>query len=256
MTDTTARFAGKVALVTGGGRNIGRQAALTFARGGATVVVAGPDLTDLEETVALIEAEGGKGSSVVADVTRSADVAAMVATIVERHGGLHIAFNNAGIFGKPGPVAELDEDVWSAVLAVNTTGIWLSMKYEIEHMRANGGGVIVNSASNIGFHSRRPGLGAYAASKGAVSVLTRTAAREYIGEGVRINAVSPGGTDTPMSFRPGETVEDRDARVRSVVPIGRVAQTREIADAVAWLASDDASFVVGHDLVVDGGATA
>ncbi|WP_223766091.1 SDR family NAD(P)-dependent oxidoreductase [Streptomyces huiliensis] len=252
----TERFAGKVALVTGGGRNIGRQAALTFARGGATVVVAGPGLADLEETVRLIEAAGGRGSAVVADVTRAADAAAMVAAAVERHGGLHIAFNNAGIFGKPAPVAEQEEDAWSSVLAVNTTGVWLSMKYEIAHMRAHGGGAIVNSASNIGFHTRRPGLGAYAASKAAVSVLTRTAAREYIGEGVRINAVSPGGTDTPMSFRPGESVEDRDARVRAAVPIGRVAETREIAAAVAWLASDEAAFVVGHDLVVDGGASA
>ncbi|WP_240151983.1 SDR family NAD(P)-dependent oxidoreductase [Streptomyces mobaraensis] len=250
------RFAGKVALVTGGGKNIGREAALTFARGGATVVVAGPGRADLEETVRLIEAVGGRGSAVVADVTRAADAAAMVAAAVERHGGLHIAFNNAGIFGTPAPVAEQDEDVWSSVLAVNTTGVWLSMKYEIAHMRAHGGGAIVNSASNIGFHTRRPGLGAYAASKAAVSVLTRTAAREYIGEGVRINAVSPGGTDTPMSFRPGETVGERDARVRAVVPAGRVAETREIAAAVAWLASDEAAFVVGHDLVVDGGASA
>ncbi|UBI37966.1 MULTISPECIES: SDR family NAD(P)-dependent oxidoreductase [Streptomyces] len=250
------RFAGKVALVTGGGRNIGREAALTFARGGATVVVAGPTPADLEETVRLIEAAGGRGSAVVADVTRAADAAAMVAAAVERHGGLHIAFNNAGVFGRPAPVAEQDEDAWASVLAVNTTGVWLSMKYEIAHMRAHGGGAIVNSASNIGFHARRPGLGAYAASKAAVSVLTRTAAREYIAEGVRINAVSPGGTDTPMSFRPGETAEERDARVRAVVPIGRVAEIREITAAVAWLASDEAAFVVGHDLVVDGGASA
>ncbi|MBB4893954.1 NAD(P)-dependent dehydrogenase (short-subunit alcohol dehydrogenase family) [Streptomyces olivoverticillatus] len=252
----TARFAGKVALVTGGGSNIGRQTALTFARGGATVAVVGPSQGELDETVKLIEAEGGHGSAVVADVTRSEDVARMVATTVERHGGLHIAFNNAGIGGKPGPSSELDEAVWAAVFAVNTTGVWLSMKYEIEHMRRHGGGVIVNSASNIGFHGRRPGMGAYAASKGAVSILTRTAAREYIAEGVRINAVSPGGTNTPMSYRPGESTEDRDARVRSVVPIGRVGETQEIANAVAWLASDDSSFVVGHDMVVDGGATA
>ncbi|MCD9143882.1 SDR family NAD(P)-dependent oxidoreductase [Streptomyces albireticuli] len=252
----TARFTGKVALVTGGGSNIGRQTALTFARGGATVVVAGPVLEDLNGTVKLIEEEGGTASAVVTDVTRSADVARMVETTVERHGGLHIAFNNAGIVGRPGPSSELDDDVWAAVFAVNTTGVWLSMKHEVEYMRAHGGGVIVNSASNIGFHGRKPGMGAYAASKGAVSILTRTAAREYIAEGVRINAVSPGGTNTPMSFRPGETVEDRDARVRAAVPIGRVGETREIADAVCWLASDEASFVVGHDLVVDGGATA
>ncbi|MFD6463713.1 SDR family oxidoreductase, partial [Streptomyces roseolus] len=135
-------------------------------------------------------------------------------------------------------------------------GVFLSMKYEIAHMRAHGGGVIVNMASNIGPHGRRPGMAAYAASKAAVSVLTQTAARDHIGEGVRINAVSPGASDTPMSFRPGESRADRDARVRTAVPAGRVSDPAEVAAAVVWLASAESSFVVGHDLVVDGGATA
>lgn len=130
------------------------------------------------------------------------------------------------------------------------------MKHEIDHMRGHGGGVIVNMASNIGAHSRRPGMAAYAASKAAVSVLTQTAARDHIGDGIRINAVSPGATDTSMSRRPGETDADRDARLTTVVPIGRLGSTREIANAVLWLASDEAWFTVGHDLVVDGGATA
>ncbi|MEV0319421.1 SDR family NAD(P)-dependent oxidoreductase [Streptomyces sp. NPDC050658] len=255
-TDVTGQFAGKVALVTGGGSNIGRTTALSLAHEGATVVVAGTTGADLAETVKLIEAEGGKGSAIVTDVTRPADVARMVETTVARHGGLHIAFNNAGIVGKPAPSSEIDEEIWASVFAVNTTGIWLSMKHEVEHMRRNGGGVIVNSASNIGFHGRRPNMSAYAASKAAVSVLTRNAAREYIAEGVRINAISPGSTDTPMSYRPGESTADRDARVAAVVPVGRVARQQEIADAVLWLASEKASFVVGHDMVVDGGATA
>ncbi|MFB7666981.1 SDR family NAD(P)-dependent oxidoreductase [Kitasatospora sp. NPDC056138] len=253
---STARFTGKVALITGGGTNIGRTTALSFAREGALVVVAGRTAGSLAETVGAIEAEGGKADAITADVTDSTEVARLVATVVERHGGLHIAFNNAGTIGKPGPLAELEEDVWDQVFAVNTRGVWLAMKYEIEHMRQHGGGVIVNAASNIGFHGRRPGLGAYAASKAAVSVLTRNAAREYIGEGVRINAVSAGGTDTPMSFRSGETTEQRDARVAAAVPLGRVATTQEIADGVLWLASDHSRYVVGHDLVIDGGATA
>jgi NAD(P)-dependent dehydrogenase (short-subunit alcohol dehydrogenase family) len=204
----------------------------------------------------LIEAAGGRGSAVVADLTRAADADRLVETIVARHGGLDIAFNNAGILGTPGPVAELAEDDWAAVLATNLTGIWLAMKYEIAAMRARGGGIIVNMASNIGVHMALPGLSAYAAAKAGVSALTRTAAREYIGEGIRINAVSPGPVDTPMSRLPGESDAERDERMKSVIPIGRVAATAEIAATVLWLASPESGFAVGHDLVVDGGASA
>ncbi|MFG2003171.1 SDR family NAD(P)-dependent oxidoreductase [Spirillospora sp. NPDC048911] len=249
------RFDGKVVLITGGAGAIARTTALAFAREGATVVLAGRGAAELADAVREIDAAGGRADSVVADVTDSADAARMVATVAARHGRLDVAFNAAGVFGKGAPTADLDEDVWKAVLDVNLTGVFLSMKHEIAHMRANGGGAIVNMASNIGAHGRRPGLAAYAASKAGVSVLTRTAAREYIGDGVRINAVSPGASDTPMSYRPGETREDRDARVRAAVPAGRVSDPGEVADAVLWLASDQASFVVGHDLVVDGGAT-
>ncbi|WP_283845347.1 SDR family NAD(P)-dependent oxidoreductase [Bradyrhizobium sp. NAS80.1] len=163
-------------------------------------------------TVKDIEAAGGRGDFVQADVTSSADVRQLVATIVERHDGLHVAFNNAGTVGRPAPTAEPEDEVWSNVFAVNTTGIWLAMKYEIAHMRANGGGTIVNCSSNIGFHGRRPGMSAYAASKAAVSVLTRNAAREYIADGVRISGISPGATDTPLSFRSGEDRAARDER--------------------------------------------
>jgi NAD(P)-dependent dehydrogenase (short-subunit alcohol dehydrogenase family) len=142
------------------------------------------------------------------------------------------------------------------MLAVNVTGLWLCMKHEIAQMRSQGGGIIVNTISNVGAHSTRPGLAAYAASKSAGATLTRTAAVEYAPEGIRINAVSPGPTDTPMSQRPGETAADRDARVSAALPIGRVGRTDEIAATVLWLASPASAFVVGHDIVVDGGATA
>jgi NAD(P)-dependent dehydrogenase (short-subunit alcohol dehydrogenase family) len=155
-----------------------------------------------------------------------------------------------------GPVADLDQDTWDRTLAVNLTGVWLSMKYEIAHMRAHGGGVIVNTASNVGASMRIPGLGAYAAAKAGVSALTRTAAREYIGDGIRINAISPGPLDTPMSLRPGETDVDRSERIKDTLPIGRVGSLEEVAATVLWLASLDAGFVVGHDLVLDGGASA
>ncbi|MFG3494218.1 SDR family NAD(P)-dependent oxidoreductase [Streptomyces sp. NPDC047928] len=251
----TERFAGKVALVTGGGSGIGRATALAFAREGAAVVVAGRGREALEETAKLIDAEGGRAAWVTADVADSGDVAAMVGTAVERFGGLHIAFNNAGV-AAGGPVAALDEAAWNRVLATNLTGVWLSMKHEIAHMRAAGGGVIVNTSSAIGPHMRRPGTGAYAASKAGVSALTRTAALECVGDGIRINAVSPGPVDTPMSRAPGEDDAARDARLKAALPIGRVGTLDEVAATVLWLCSAEAGFVVGHDVVVDGGGTA
>ncbi|GLZ02558.1 short-chain dehydrogenase [Actinomadura sp. NBRC 104412] len=251
----STRFTGKVALITGGGSGIGRATALAFAREGATVVVAGRGISPLEQTVKLIEDEGGQASAVTADVSSSPDVARLVATTVERHGGLHIAFNNAGVF-EAGPLADMDEAAWDRQLAVNLTGVFLGMKHQIAHMRGNGGGVIVNTASNLGAHMRLPFLGAYAASKAAVSALTRAAAKEYIGEGIRINAISPGPIDTPMSLRPGETEDDRAERMKTALPIGRVGTLAEAASAVLWLASPQAGFAVGHDLVIDGGASA
>lgn len=248
-----ARFAGKVVLVTGGGSGIGRATARAFAGEGATVVVAGRDGRRLESAVREL---GGDASAVTVDVTDSADVARMVTTVVARHGGLDVAFNNAGILGSPAPAADLGEDDFGAVLGTNVTGTWLCLKHEVAHMRAHGGGAIVNMASNIGAHGRLPNMAAYAASKAAVSALTRTAARDHIADGVRINAVSPGATDTDMSRRPGETDAGRAERLKNAIPLGRVGATAEVAAAVLWLASDEAAFTVGHDLVVDGGATA
>ncbi|ARZ69174.1 SDR family oxidoreductase [Streptomyces sp. HU2014] len=222
------RFDGKVVLVTGGGEGIGRAAAFAFAREGAEVVVAGRHPEMLHETVEEIKALGGKASCGIADVsdTEKDDAKAVVAAVVARHGQLDIAFNNVTELGPEQPVAEIGENVWGETLAANLTGVWLSMKHEIAHMEKNGGGVIVNTASNIGSQGMLPGLGAYAASKAAVSTLTQTAAREYIDKGVRINAISP-------------------------CPLGRGAKVEEIAETVLWLASDEASYVVGHDLVLD-----
>ncbi|WP_284743548.1 SDR family NAD(P)-dependent oxidoreductase [Amycolatopsis sp. RTGN1] len=248
-----ARFAGKVVLVTGGGSGIGLATAKAFAAEGATVVVAGRDEQRLASAVKEI---GDAASAVTVDVTDSADVARMVATVVERHGGLDVAVNNAGILGSPAPAADLDEDAFGAVIGTNLTGTWLCLKHEVAHMRAHGGGAIVTIASNIGAHGRLPNMAAYAASKAAVSALTRTAARDHIADGVRINAVSPGATATDMSLRPGETDADRAERLKGAIPLGRVGATAEVAAAVLWLASDEAAFTVGHDLVVDGGATA
>lgn len=246
------RFIDKVAIVTGAGAGIGRAVAVALADEGATVVAAGRRSEPLAQTVGLIAAKGGRAEAIPTDVTDAGQVAHLVEETARRHGGLHIAINNAGILGRPGPLAELDEPTWHEVLATNLTGVWLSMKYEIAHMRHSGGGVIINVASTIGAHLTLPGLGAYAATKAAVSALTRAAAKENIAYGVRINAISPGPVDTPMSRRPGESDADRDARIAAALPIGRVARPDEIAAAIAWLAAPESSFTVGHDLVVDG----
>ncbi|MFE3261301.1 SDR family NAD(P)-dependent oxidoreductase [Nocardia sp. NPDC059091] len=252
----STRFDDKTVLITGGAGTIAGATAQAFADLGATVVLAGRDAQQLADAAGRVRPVGGAVDHLVADVTDGYQVAAMIEEVVRRHGALHVAFNNAGILGTPAPVGDLEDADWHRVLDVNLTGVFLSMKHEIAHMRGNGGGVIVNMASNIGAHGRRPGLAAYAASKAAVSVLTQTAARDHIGDGIRINAVSPGATDTRMSFRPGETRADRDARMASAIPLGRVGDPAEIAAAVVWLSSPESAFVIGHDLVIDGGATA
>ncbi|MBB5122469.1 short-chain dehydrogenase [Streptomyces eurocidicus] len=252
----TARFTGRTVLVTGGGTGIGRAVALAFAREGARVVVAGRREEPLKETVRQMEAAGGEAVAITADVTRAADVRNLVERTVERFGGLDVAVNNVGMLIAPAKVADIDEDDWDRIMDTNLKGIWLSMKYEICHMREHGGGAIVNIASNLGAHMRRPGFGAYAAGKAAVSALTRNAALDHIGDGVRINAVSPGPVETPMSSRPGESSPEKAERMRRDVPVGRAGAPDEIAAAVLHLASDEAGYTVGADLVLDGGVTA
>ncbi|MGW3401851.1 SDR family NAD(P)-dependent oxidoreductase [Streptomyces zhihengii] len=250
------RFTGKTVLVTGAGSGLGRAIALAFATEGASVVAAGRTAPSLDETVGLIEAAGGTATAVTADVTDSGQLQNLVRQSVSRFGALDIAVNNAGILRGTVPVGDLSEDDWDAVLRTNVTGVWLAMKHEIAHMKANGGGSIVNISSNLGAHLRIPNLAAYITSKAAVSALTRAAALDHIHQSIRINAVSPGASAAPMSLLPGETEADRAERVKTQNPLGRVAEASEVAAAVLYLASPAAGAVVGADLVIDSGSSA
>jgi NAD(P)-dependent dehydrogenase (short-subunit alcohol dehydrogenase family) len=251
-----SRFSDKIVLVTGASAGIGRTAAIAFAREDATVVVPGRSVDGVAGTVKEIEAIGGRADAIVAEISDAEQVENAIAEIVHRHGNLDIAVNNAGAIGPRGPIDRVADDEFTDLINTNVIGTWLCMKHEIARMREQGHGVIVNLGSVIGTALSRPGLTAYATSKAAVVAMTRSAAREHIADGIRINAVSPGSADTSMSLLPGETVAGRTERVRAAVPIGRVATTEEIANAVLWLASDEASFTVGHNLIIDGGAAA
>jgi NAD(P)-dependent dehydrogenase (short-subunit alcohol dehydrogenase family) len=251
-----ARFTDRTALVTGAGSGIGRAIALAFAAEGARVVVAGRRREPLDETVRLIEDRGGKALAVPADVSRHEDAEALVRAAVDTFGGLDVAVNNAGVF-RGGPLADLSEEDWRTQLDINVTGVFLALRAQIRRMRTQpSGGSIVNVASTFGVHTSVPSAAAYGASKAAVAALSKGAALDHIREGVRINVVSPGATDTPMSLRPGESEADRTQRAAATLPLGRISATEEVAAAVLYLASDDAASVVGADLVVDSGATA
>ncbi|MFJ3585134.1 SDR family NAD(P)-dependent oxidoreductase [Streptomyces sp. NPDC090127] len=252
----TGRFTDKVVLVTGGGSGIGRATAVAFGREGATVVVAGRTPESLVETVRLIEKDGGAAGHVTADIAVEAEVEALVRTVVERHGRLDVAVNNAGYLPDPAGLADLAEEDFTRTLEVNLLGTWRSLKYEIRQMREQGGGAIVNVGSVVGAHLTIPGAGAYGASKAAIAALGRSAAREYAADGIRVNTLSPSSMDTPMSLLENETPEERVERARSMFPLGRIGTVEEGAAAVLYLASDESGFALGHDLVIDGGITA
>lgn len=254
----TTQFKGQVALVTGGSSGIGRAAALLFAAEGAAVVVASRRSEESQETVRMIQAAGGEAMFVKTDVSRAAEVEALVARTIERHGALHYAFNNAGIEGTPMvPTASYAESTWDDVIDINLKGVFLSMKYELPHIVASKG-AIVNMASVAGLVGGRMGV-AYYASKHGVVGLTKAAALEYADKGVRINAVAPAVIVTPMAER-GGLVDGGDpkiaARILAMHPMGRLGAPEEVARAVVWLCSKGASFTTGHTLPVDGGFVA
>jgi NAD(P)-dependent dehydrogenase (short-subunit alcohol dehydrogenase family) len=245
----------KVALVTGGSSGIGRATALACAREGAKVAVADIVVAGGEETVQLVKDAGGEAIFIKADMTKAADLEAMVNTIVETYGRLDCAHNNAGIEGALGKTANYEEAEWDKVIAIDLTGVWLCMKYEIPAMLKNGAGAIVNTASAAGLIGV-PNMPAYAASKHGVVGLTKTAALEYAKAGIRVNCVCPGIIQTPMVSRLTGERPGMFEKIATAEPIGRVGQPEEIAESVVWLCSDLASFVTGHAMSVDGGIVA
>ena len=253
MADQLLDFTEKVVLVTGGSAGIGRATSLAFARQGATVVIGDVDERSAE-TVGLIEQAGGTGLFVRTDVSVASQVEALVKTAVESFGGLHIAFNNAGVLPPTAPLAEMTEAEWDKVIAVDLKGVFLSLKYEIAHMLTNGGGAIVNTASVAGVIAD-PGMAPYVAAKHGVVGLTRAAALDYAKHGIRVNALAPGLVETAMTKRWLEDPAMREA-VLAGPQMGRAAQPEEIAGMVLFLASPLASFATGGVYVVDAGQTA
>ena len=247
----------KVAIVTGGTSGIGRAAALALAGAGVKVVVAGRREAEGYETVALMEKAGGQGKFIKADVSNEGEVEKLVADTVSNYGRLDAAFNNAGIEGEVGKQThEQSAANYRAVMDINVLGVLLAMKHEIGAMLKNGGGSIVNNAS-VGALVGFPGVSVYVASKHAVLGLTKTAALEYAKQGIRVNAVSPGGIETPMLNRfTGGPGTDFFNQLAGMHPVGRLGRPEEIAEAVLWLSSDKASFVTGLSLTADGGWTA
>lgn len=246
---------GRVALVTGGASGIGRATGILFAKAGAAVVISDVSEEGGKATVRSIEENGGRSAFVKADVSQPQQVEALINSTIELYGRLDCACNNAGIEGTMAPTADCSEENWDRVIAINLKGVWLCMKHEIPVMMRQGAGAIVNMASVagvVGFSD----LPAYCASKGGIVQLTRTAALEYARDGIRVNAICPGGIQTPMIERIEAFRENMATSLIALHPIGRLGTPEEIAEAVVWLCSDAASFVTGHMMVVDGGFTA
>jgi len=253
MTAPLLDFTDKVVLVTGGATGIGRATSLAFARQGATVAIG--DVDDrAAETVRLIEEAGGTARFVPTDVTVADDVERLVATTVDTYGGLHVAFNNAGILPPTGPLLEQSEADWDTTIAVDLKGVFLALRAEIAHMVDNGGGAIINTASIAGVIAD-PGMAPYVAAKHGVIGLTKAAALDYATAGIRVNALAPGLVATGMTKGWLDDPAMRDVVIAGS-QLGRPADPEEITGMVLYLASDLASFATGGVYVVDGGQTA
>lgn len=249
--------AGKISLVTGGASGIGRASALAFAKEGAKVIVVDVTADAGEDTVRLIRKAGGDARFVRTDVSSTAQVQQMMTKAVETYGRLDCALNNAGVDGMLFTrIAEYKEEAWNQVISINLKGTWLCMKYEIIQMLKQGGGSIVNMASTAGLVGSAVGNSAYVASKHGIVGLSKTVALEYGTQGIRVNAVCPALTRTPMAEKLLGGDPQREAQMSAASPMGRLANPEEVAAAVVWLCSDAASYVTGQALAVDGGHVA
>lgn len=248
----TSSIQGKVVLVTGGSTGIGFATAQRFAIEGARVAIASANVARGEEAAETIREVGGEVIFIPTDVSDASQVEAMVNGVVDAYGHLNFAFNNAGIAGELGPIHATSVENFDRVIAVNLRGIWASMKYEIQHMMQNGGGVVINNSSTAGGRGM-PGLSAYIASKFGVNGVTKAAALEYAEAGIRVNSVMPGTVETPGVQDLRERMPGIDDQFLAMIPLKRIADPSEIAAAVVWLCSDEASFVTGVNFPVDGG---
>ncbi len=246
----------KIALITGAGSGIGRAAALAFTREGAKLTLADVAAEAGEETAYMVRNAGGEVEFIRCDVSKSAEVEALIDAVVKRYGRVDCAFNNAGIEGEVRHLADDTEENFDRIIAVDLKGVFLCMKYEIRQLLSQKtGGAIVNTASTAGLAGAH-GMPAYSAAKHGVVGLTKTAALEYSRVGIRVNAVCPGVIDTPMVERLVAGRPKMAERLVAVEPIGRKGKPEEIAEAALWLCSDNASFVTGCAMAVDGGLTA
>ncbi len=255
QTAPTYSLIDQVALVTGGGNGIGKAAALAYAAAGAKVAVADINAEAAAAVRDLVKEQGGQAISLTADLTQPEQVAKMVEAVVSEFGQLDIAFNNAGIDLEAAPLARITEDTFDQLVDVNVKGVWLCMKAEIEQMLKQGKGSIVNTAS-VGGLVGAPGQPIYGTTKHAVVGMTKSAACEYAYKGIRINAVCPGVIETAMTERAVARNPKRQDHIVGFHPIGRLGTAEEVANAVVFLSSPQASFIVGVALPVDGGFTA
>ena len=246
-------FKNKVVIVTGGSFGIGRATAIAFAKKGAKIVIA--DWKENQETMDLIENLGGEAIFVKCDISKDSNVKSLVEKTIDKFGRLDYAFNNAGIEGTSASIQNCTEENWDKTISVNLKGIWLCMKYEIPEMIKQGKGVIVNTSSVAGLVGFQ-GLPAYVASKHGIIGLTKTAALECAKLGIRVNAVCPGVIQTAMIDRLTGKTEEAIEQFTELEPVGHFGQPEEIANTVIWLCSDDASFVTGVAMPVDGGFVA
>lgn len=247
---------GQVALVTGGGSGIGRATALAFSQEGIKVVVADISIQGGEQTVQMIKQDGGEAFFIRTDVSKADEVETLVRKSVETYGQLDYAFNNAGIEGEQATTADYPVSEWKRLISINLTGVWLCMKYEIPQMLKKGGGAIVNMSSILGTVGFANAC-AYVTAKHGVIGLTKTAALEYATQGIRVNAVCPAFIETPMLER-GGLLSDPEIRAQlvSLHPLQRLGEPEEVAGAILWLCSEEASFVTGHAMLIDGGYVA